>query len=286
MCITPFYKDGMPLPCGKCPDCKSRRISGWSFRLMKEAERSSSAFFVTLTYDPEHCRIDGNGMMTLLKSDLQTFFKALRKLNRNKLKYYACGEYGTDSWRPHYHVILFNAELHTLVGTTAAFDMKRKRIPIDGTYQCRCEAWPHGHVTVGQVTEASVGYTLKYITKPSRIKGHGNWDERLPEFALMSKGLGDNYLTDSAKKWHKEHGKIAERVYITRKGGEKISMPRYYKDKIYSKGQRLMIGLVGESVKKKQDEEKTVDEMLKEDKIKIEKLRRYGKDNRTTKKDV
>jgi len=62
-CITPFYKkekfkgENIPFPCGKCPPCKKRRTSGWSFRLMKEEERSKSALFVTLTYDTEYVPI-------------------------------------------------------------------------------------------------------------------------------------------------------------------------------------------------------------------------------------
>lgn len=285
-CITPFWKDDMPLPCGKCPECKARRVSGWSFRIMKEAERSSSAFFLTLTYDPEHCPVDENGMMTLHKPHLQSFFKALRKVNYTKIKYYACGEYGSNSWRPHYHVILFNADLATLVGKGVAFNMLRRQIPMDGKYPAVCDSWKYGHVTVGVLNEATAAYTLKYISKPSRIGGHGAWDKRLPEFSLMSKKLGDNYLTAETKKWHKQRGKLVERVYLTEKGGKKIAMPRYYKDKIYNKLQRAMIGLVGETVAKEKFNEKTVENLRQDERIKIEKLRRYGKETRHTNRDV
>ena len=47
--------------------------------------------------------------MTLQKSDLQKFFKRLRKKTHEKISYYAVGEYGDNTQRPHYHIILFNA---------------------------------------------------------------------------------------------------------------------------------------------------------------------------------
>jgi hypothetical protein len=216
-CLTPFYvkdrhtKDQVPVPCGKCPVCSARRISGWSFRLMKEGERSSSSFFVTLTYDTNHVPITKTGYMSLSKEHLQKYFKRLRKLNDEKLKYYAVGEYGGKTMRPHYHIILFNAKLETVLKAWA----------LDGKY--------FGDYHVGKVTEASIGYTMKYISKSKKIPQHKN-DDRLPEFALMSKRMGDNYLTDLMVKWHKLD--IGNRMYCNLKDGKKIAMPRYYKQKL------------------------------------------------------
>jgi hypothetical protein len=43
-----------------------------------------------------------------VKRDLQLFFKRLRKAYPDvKLRYFACGKYGEQFARPHYHVILF-----------------------------------------------------------------------------------------------------------------------------------------------------------------------------------
>lgn len=175
-CITPFYRKEdplVPLPCGKCPPCVKRRVSGWSFRLMKEGEVSSLSLFVTLTYDTNYVPITEKGFMTLDKTDIQKFLKRLRKkANQNeRIKYYCAGEYGTDRHRPHYHLILFNAKHQDII-----------------------DAWVHpetkkaiGTIYFGNVQEASIGYTLKYISKPRIIPIHRN-DDRQPEFALMSKG--------------------------------------------------------------------------------------------------
>lgn len=227
------------VPCGKCLNCKKRRISNWSFRLMQEDKVAISSYFLTLTYDLEHCPITKNGFMDLRKRDLQNFFKRLRFQHGDDnagrtLKYYAVGEYGGRYMRPHYHIILFNARLEVVLGSKLAGNVERGVIELDGKRPFMCEAWsprdtPIGHITVGKVSEASVGYTMKYISKPSRVPVHRN-DDRTPEFSLMSKGLGESYLTKAMVEWHKAD--LESRQYCLLKDGKKISLPRYYRLKM------------------------------------------------------
>lgn len=156
-----------------------KRISGWSRRLLLEGERASSALFVTLTYNTGHVPFTNAGYMTLCKPDLQKFFKRLRWISpEHKIKYYACGEYGGKRMRPHYHIILFNTDYATV---TKAWALDEK---------------PLGNIDFGDVTGASIGYTLKYMSKPSVIPKHKN-DDRIKEFSLMSKDLA---ATTSVKK--------------------------------------------------------------------------------------
>lgn len=232
--MTPFYlKDennfSFPVPCGKCPACYARRISGWSFRLMQEEKISSSAHFITLTYDTTHVPITRNGFMELKKRDVQLFIKRLRKAHDTRkmetkqrvvhslpIKYYAVGEYGGKTKRPHYHAILFNSEPELIE-----------------------KAWQLGQIHYGKVSAASVGYTMKYMSKPAKIPMHKN-DDRQPEFSLMSKGLGASYMTAQMLKWHKAD--LLERMYLNIEDGKKIAMPRYYKDKIYNHDERSLVG--------------------------------------------
>lgn len=225
-CLTPFHKkdeikqEYMALPCGKCPACLKRRASGWSFRLVKEEERNNSALFVTLTYDTEHVPITRNGYMNLDKTDLQKFFKRLRKRCYEKVRYYAVGEYGSKTQRPHYHIILFNATPLVVENS-----WKINNIPI-------------GSIHTGHVTEASIGYTLKYMEKQRIIPMHRN-DDRNKEFSVMSKGIGENYLTEKITRWHKND--LDNRMYLPLKDGRKIAMPRYYKEKLYNENERKRI---------------------------------------------
>lgn len=183
MCLTPLTvkrktvvhgepKDAL-VPCGKCPQCAARRVSQWSFRLMQQDKIAKYSHFITLTYDTEHIPITKKGYMDLSKRDLQLFFKRLRKLvvsksstQESNIKYYAVGEYGGKSERPHYHVIIFNVYNLELIE----------------------KAWGAGSVHYGTVSGASIGYTLKYISKPNVYPKHKN-DDRTKQFAVMSKGL-------------------------------------------------------------------------------------------------
>jgi hypothetical protein len=217
-CMKPFQKKVETnihyLPCGKCPYCLKRRVNSWAFRLMEEEKQSSSSHFLTLTYDDEHLPVTEDGEVTLLKRDLQLYLKRLRKQNKEKLKYYACGEYGSKTFRPHYHMILFNAQFETI---QSAWSRDGRSL---------------GHIYFGDVKDASVVYTLKYMSK---IKKDWN-DTRLKEFSLMSKGIGTNYMTNQMKNWHYQD--LENRMYCNLKDGKKIAMPRYYKDKIYNAEQR------------------------------------------------
>lgn len=238
-CSSPFSVknlngDKISVPCGKCTDCRKRYASAWSFRLMYEEKQSENALFVTLTYDTKHVPITRGGFMSLNKRDCQLFMKRLRKqvsINSDKtVKYFLCGEYGGKFKRPHYHAIIFNVLDPTLIEY----------------------AWMLGEVHIGQVTGASIGYTTKYMVKNKRIPMHQN-DDRLKEFGLMSKGLGADYINPKTIKWHLTDAQ--NRYYIPIENGKKITMPRYYKEKLYTEDMRITLGEI--------QRQKAVEKMLK-----------------------
>lgn len=209
MCYTPYeLKTGERVPCGRCPNCRKRRSNMWAFRLQKHEQSVQQSLFLTLTY--EDAPMTSSLYMTLVKKHCQDYMKRLRKATPGiKYTYYMCGEYGGRTWRPHYHQILM---------CTPMID------PVEVE-----RAWQHGFVKYGTVTGASIGYVLKYMQKPGKIPLHRN-DDRVPEFSLFSKGIGANYLTDAAIKWHKAD---LSRHYVVAPGGFKLPIPRYYRSKIY-----------------------------------------------------
>jgi len=227
-CVNPFLinyqtDDEMPVPCGKCQPCLKRRVSQWSFRLQQEEKTAATSHFITLTYDTEHVPLTESNFPTLCKRDLQLFFKRLRKSHTNGeiIKYYGVGEYGTHRFRPHYHVILFNANRECI---SNAWSLKGK---------------PIGHVHYGNVEGASIGYCLEYITEGCWRPRHKN-DDRKPQFAVMSKGLGISYLTPKMISWH--YADLENRMYVNIPDGKKVSMPTYYKNKMYDEQTRKRIG--------------------------------------------
>lgn len=239
--------DQVEVPCGKCPLCVKRRVSQWSFRLMQEEKAAHSAYFLTITYGTCSAPISRNGYMQLSKRDLQLFFKRLRKARavrykqlgvkpRTAIKYYAVGEYGGQRKRPHYHVLLFNCELELI---NKAWTSDRKIITVYGSrkIQVPIPRLSLGNIYYGKVSGASVGYCMKYMSKPKNlVKNHR--DDRSKEFTLMSKGLGKSYLTPAMVRWHLADA--ANRMYCNLPGNKKVGMPRYYKDKIYDEYYRDM----------------------------------------------
>lgn len=195
----------IPVSCGKCIICKLRRVNDWVLRLGLEAERSRSALFVTLTYKNENLTKTQRNLSTLVKKDLQKFFKRLRKITGQKdIKYYAVGEYGSITKRPHYHAIIFNAtEKHI----DQAWTLNKKTI---------------GIVHYGSVNRNSIAYTAKYMDKQSFI-GYSKNDFREKQFSIMSKGLGSNFATQQMQKYLKNTLPLT-----VKRDGKKFAIPRYF----------------------------------------------------------
>lgn len=214
------------VPCGKCIDCIQRKRADWSFRLLQESKISVKSTFLTLTYNETSI----NKTATLEKKVLQDYFKRVRSVEP-KLKYYAVGEYGSQSKRPHYHAIVFNCDNDTLVDkwTTASSNHKDSA----------------GFVTTDKVTEASIHYVTGYI-----VDKYGKFDEKtgksIPDerwsdasirpFSLMSKGLGKIYLKHNTK-FHKSNFTTE----TTKEGGQKQLIPRYYRDRIFDENERKLL---------------------------------------------
>lgn len=257
----------LEVDCGQCAMCLEKRRNDWSFRLQQETKTSKSAFFVTLTYNDEQLPITHDGIETLYHEDFQKFMKRLRKKNINEsykrnnyeslkqaqketiqIRYYMVGEYGTENMRPHYHVLLYNIQ------PTIEQDIET--------------IWGMGRVDVGQVEPASIHYVSGYVnTKSDFPKG------AKPPYNAMSKGIGKSYLDTT------EYHTSNEYLHVQTPEGFKQRLPRYYREKMFSKEhlQKIM--------------EKTIPEMEEEKQKKFERLRATGEcpasrvyDNRQLKK--
>lgn len=106
MCLNPLYVKGNKVPCRKCVECKIQYSNEWAYRVMLEAKKHEHNCFITLTYNDDNLP----DKASLKKRDFQKFMKRLRKYLLRfaiKVRYFACGEYGSKGNRPHYHCILF-----------------------------------------------------------------------------------------------------------------------------------------------------------------------------------
>jgi len=185
----------------------------WATRLYYESRLHVVSKFVTLTYANAHLTFD-KGTAQLVKSDLQKWFKRVRKAGYT-LRYYAVGEYGSSTYRPHYHVILFGDVPDSVIESS----------------------WTMGLVHIGTVTQESIMYTLGYLVNAKAAMMTHN---RVRPFSLMSRkpGLGACYLTPAMREWHQ-----SDRRNYVMVGGEQRHLPRYFKQKLFSKIDQVRIAV-------------------------------------------
>ncbi len=207
--IIPSNVSEQLVPCGKCPMCLKSKQMQWIFRINQEIKYNEfpNSYFITLTY-AENRVPKRKGVKTLYKRHPQLFLKRLRKAG-HKIKYILVGEYGTKTSRPHYHLLCWTTANETAIE----------------------KAWSHGHIHVGKIQPASIGYVLKYILNPRQ----GDNEIKQKEYAVFSKGLGLAYLTPAMYNYHA--GDYQNPRLTTIIDGREIPLPRYYRQKIFTKYQ-------------------------------------------------
>lgn len=222
--------DPVFIPCGRCIGCKVENGRQKAVRAMHELETSDDlGVFLTLTISDEHMRPRGH----VYVRSLQKFFKRLRHYT-GPFRYMACGEYGDETGRPHYHAILFGVDLHT---DRTHFKTTREGHAL-WTHPHVEKAWRYGYHTIGEVTFESAAYVAQYVTK--KVTGDmADWhylrfDPSTPEqpffqqnreFLLMSRGKGKRGLGyDWITKWlHEVYP--ADEIIVR---GQPSKPPRYY----------------------------------------------------------
>lgn len=214
MCYYPIKVKSVKgvVPCGQCLECLQSKRAQWTYRLYNHNKHAINSTFLTLTYNDDAVPLD-DGKMVLDKVALQLFLKRVRKENPiPDMKYYAVGEYGEKSGRPHYHAIMFNVEKELCYQKWSVIE--------PGGMQ----SIPFGHVYFGDVSQASIHYVTKYVIN----KHNYAYKKRFRPFTLISNGIGLDHIEKSAEYYRKNP------VWnITQEGGIIGKMPRYMADKIY-----------------------------------------------------
>lgn len=177
-----YRHDVMLIPCGQCIGCRIRQREDWTTRIELEARGypKEEVWFITLTYDDDHVpgmivktgeimrKVQyvwkpGEGrpesVQTLMYPDVQKFLKRLRKAYRGKLRYFVAGEYGEQTARPHYHMILYGwrpTDLENLY-----------KIHHNGYYTSKwlADLWGMGQIQIAQAVPETYRYVAGYVTK-------------------------------------------------------------------------------------------------------------------------
>ena len=130
----------------------------------------------------------------LVKSDLQKFFKRLRKhisyaLPSLLIKYFACGEYGSRTFRPHFHAVVFCS-----APVSASIFSSLVRL-----------SWKSGIIDVQRVAANAASYVASYLSSATSLPVFLQLKEFKP-FVVHSAFSSISFNQDGQKK-------VLERTY-------------------------------------------------------------------------
>ena len=227
LCEKPYIKDGVAFACGQCLPCRHKRAKVWAHRIELEATQHAENSFITLTYtDQWVIKNEGN----LRTRDLTLFFKRLRK-GGWKFRYYAVGEYGDKTRRPHYHLALFG-EGPCVRGQT---DLRRSSCCSRCDFIAR--TWGMGAIQSARLEPGSAAYIAGYVTK--KLRKEPLPQNLSPEFQRMSNrpGIGYGVVHDVAHVLLKHYPDIEDVPVVLQHGQSVAPLGKYLRKKI-----RLAIG--------------------------------------------
>lgn len=238
------------LPCGKCLQCRLEYARDAAVRCVHEAQMHDDNCFITLTYSDEYLRSS-----KLVYSDFQDFMKRLRSrvfdsylsktwpaltqearreqwsmisldsrkkvLDSLSIGFFATGEYGDRTKRPHWHALLFNYSPSDLV-------FRRSNDNGDRIYSSKIldEIWGKNNAVacpseVGSVSYQSAGYCARYAAKKLV---HGNDQDH--DFHPIHKRSCRNAI---GKKWLESYWQDCFGKDFCVIEGQKVPIPRYYR---------------------------------------------------------
>lgn len=239
--VRPDGSHWIQIPCKQCINCRLQNSQTWASRCMLEAKKYNHNYFITLTYDNENLpTIKGINKETgevglvpnLRKTAIAEFMKKLRRhyqyhFNHEDIRYYGCGEYGSNYGRPHYHIIAFNLPINDL---TFWYNDK-KGSPI---FQSKTltKIWGKGIVAVTNVTWETCAYVARYCLKKQTGKNKVLYEQLniQEEFSSRSThpGIAREYFEQNKFKIYE-----TDEIYLLQKGKATKIKPFSYYDKLF-----------------------------------------------------
>lgn len=214
--VYEHYIEYQQIPCGHCMPCRLKYSKQWAQRCVLEGSLWEENWFLTLTYNEENLPrhdelIDSHGRSWvdmynswngyLKQEDMTKFNKDIREywrthFNHVGIRFYYCGEYGSTTYRPHFHGIYFNLPIKPSM-------LKYYKTTPNGDVLYTCpeieKIWKKGFVVIGHMTWETAAYVARYVTK----KWTGEMSDihygilgQTPEFCQMSRmpGIARQYF--------------------------------------------------------------------------------------------
>lgn len=269
--VDPVSKYGqkfVKVPCGVCPKCQKKQSNDWKTRLMLEFQtlfkRGYKFGFLTLTYRNERLPYynfsylgEDKSVPCFSKKDCQDFLESMRQyvyrkkafvecLDKVNFRFMLCCEYGSNTHRPHYHLIFAVSsfvdvhqfgEFARKVWSDKGFVFPSSKYSLNGGYD-RKGRYHFPFEVQSNTLFASVAYCAKYCAKDLNfynafykfgIDCKGDEFKGKRPFHLQSRSLGLSLfdtMTDEQRKDYYFNGVS----FIA--GDKKLQLPMYLKNKI------------------------------------------------------
>lgn len=252
----------VPIGCQSCIECRKQKAAGWRVRLLEDIKHYKNAKFVTLTFNTESLIKLQRGTYTIMKRSRYKFVPApwkqpirIRKTKEkdiSKLSGYDLDNaivtkamrFFLERWRKKFGKSLRHWFISEL-GDGHSEHVHLHGIVYTDNLSLLEDIWGYGSVWTGYkvdkkvqnyVTERTVNYMTKYVTKIDEL--HLNYKAVI----LCSPGIGNNFQKSGGVSHCEFKGNKTADYYRT-STGHKVSLPIYFRNKLYSESQREAIWL-------------------------------------------
>lgn len=224
----------VPTKCGKCIECMKQKAREWSVRMQEDIKDYKHAVMVTLTFstptiielakeiNPKLKGYDRDN--AIAKLAIKRWLERWRKETGKSVRHFLVTELGHEGTE--------NIHLHGFIYT-------KDRTLIKKTWNYKKNGYEYGGFTYPKeedknyVGAKAINYTVKYIHKQDADHKYYK-----PIILCTTKpAIGAGYLKRHNAQINKYNGKNTKEEYIT-ETGKKISMPTYYRNKLYSEEER------------------------------------------------
>lgn len=232
----------VPIGCGECMECRKQKAREWNVRLLEDIKENKNGKFITLTFSDksigelsedvrnwklvegkrvkQEVNLQGYALdNAICTRAVRLFVERWRKVHKKTLRHWLVTEIGHEGTK--------NVHIHGIIWTNESLNKVE-------------EVWNYGWMWKGKmirgqlvnyVNGETVSYIVKYIHKV---------DEENKTFKskiLTSPGIGANYTRGYDISTNHYRGENTREYYRT-PTGHKVSLPIYYRNKVYTDEQK------------------------------------------------
>lgn len=226
-CFYPKKINGFKVPCGKCPRCLAARARDLAYRCEIESE-DTFVYNVLLTYD-DYFVPRYKGKLSLNRVHIDLFMKRLRfwfkKTYGIRVKYILCGEYGGNTHRPHYHLLLF-----------CPVCLSKNHKSLERLEAIFANSWKYGFVSFKPFEGNSIGKMVRYMVQYMFISDGRQYDYFNRPFVSLSRrpAIGIAWFERNKNFIAKcnEELKYTRPIKVSETETIQVALPRYYVKKM------------------------------------------------------